>query len=45
LGIALEALGERRDARDAFERARLAGLDAATTRFAEGRISALTPNN
>ncbi len=42
LGIALEALGERRDARDAFQRARLAGLDAAATRFADERISALT---
>lgn len=44
LGIALEALGERRDARDAFQRARLAGLDAAATRFAGDRISALTAN-
>lgn len=45
LGIALEALGERRDARDAFQRARLAGLDATATRFADDRISALTSNN
>jgi MSHA biogenesis protein MshN len=44
LGVALEALGEQRDARDAFQRARLAGLDAAATRFADERISALTPN-
>lgn len=45
LGIALEALGERRDARDAFQRARLAGLDAPTTRFVDERIGALTTIN
>lgn len=41
LGIALEAQGERRDARDAFQRARLAGLDVAGGQYADARIAAL----
>jgi MSHA biogenesis protein MshN len=42
LGIALEAQGENRDARDAFQRAHLTGLDSAGMRYAESRITALT---
>jgi MSHA biogenesis protein MshN len=44
LGIALEATGEQRDARDAYQRAQLSGLDPAPQRYALGRIAALTAN-